>query len=139
MKDESQDTGRRIGGSLSLKCCNKLCQLIETIPLYDTETRRHRVLSVGRCKNPKCGCVKAEFVYYDITKGKFITQPVPKQEVAKTIEQFKKAPYLNNYPTKIKYGSKDNMNWKYQKDGNMYDFNNVLIQKVRTELKVYGK
>ena len=45
----------------------------------------------------------------------------------------------NNYPTKIKYGSKDNMNWKYQKDGNMYDFNNVLIQKVRTELKVYGK
>lgn len=131
--------GQENGGSLSLKCCNKLCQLMETIPLYDTETRRHRVLVVGRCKNPSCGCIKAEFMYWDTKKEKFIYQPVPRSEVAATIEKFKKSPYLMNYPSKIKYGSKDNMNWKYQKDGNMYDFNNVLIQKVRTELKIYGK
>lgn len=124
---------------MALKCCNRLCQLIETVPLYDTETRKHRALVVGRCKNPKCGCIKAEFMYWDTVKGKFIYQPIPKNEVAKTIEQYKKAPYLNNYPSKIKYGSKDNMNWKYQKDGSIYDFNNVMVGKAKTELKIYGK
>lgn len=124
---------------MSLKCCNKQCQLIETIPLYDVEHKRHRALVVGRCKNPKCGCIKAEFMYWDMKKEKFIYEPIKRENIAKTIEQFKKAPYLNNYPSKILYGSVSNMNWKYQKDGNMYDFNNVFIQKVKTELKIYGK
>ena len=30
-----------------------------------------------------------------------------------------------------------NMSWKYQKNGNIYDFNNTFIEKVRTELKQY--
>ena len=124
---------------MSLKCCNKLCQLIETVPLYDTETRRHRALVVGRCKNPKCGCLKAEFIFWDMKKEKFIYQKVPKNEIKDVLEKFKKSPYLINYQMSKKTGNMANMNWKYQKNGNMYDFNNTFIEKVITELKIYGK
>jgi len=124
---------------LSLKCCNRLCQLIETVPLYDTETRCHRALVIGRCKNPKCGCIKAEFIYWDKNKEKFVYQKIPKKDVKEVIEKFKKSPYLINYETSKKNGNFANMHWKYQKNGNMYDFNDVFIEKVKTELKTYGE
>lgn len=122
---------------MSLKCCNRLCQLIETVPLYDTETRRHRALVIGRCKNPKCGCIKAEFIYWDMTKEKFVYQKIPKKDVKEVIEKFKKSPYLINYSTSKKQGTMANLNWKYQKNGNIYDFNDTLIEKLDKEFKKY--
>ena len=94
---------------------------------------------IGRCKNPKCGCIKAEFIFWDMKKEKFIYQKVPKNELKEVIEKFKKSPYLINYQTSKKTGNMANLNWKYQKNGNMYDFNDTFIEKVRTELKIYGK
>ena len=131
------DRGNQRRVLLSLKCCNKVCQLVESIALYDTEKQKHRVLVVGRCKNPKCGCLKAEFIYYDVTQGKFIHRSVPTAEVAATIKKFQKAPFLSVYSTKIRYGTMGNMHWKYHKNGCMYDFNNVLLEKLEREMKIY--
>ena len=79
---------------MALKCCNKLCQLIETVSLYDTETQRHRVLVIGRCKNPKCGSLKGEFVYWDTKQKKFIYVRIPKKELQEVISKFKKSPAI---------------------------------------------
>lgn len=122
---------------MALKCCNKLCQLIETIALYDTKTQRHRVLIVGRCKNPKCGCLKGEFMYWDTEEQKFIYDKIPKKELKEVITKFKKYPNMIYYKELKKRGTFNNMNWKYQKNGNIYDFNDTLITKLETELKLY--
>lgn len=122
---------------MALKCCNKICQLIESIPLYDTENQRQRVLVVARCKNPKCGCLKGEFIYWHTTKETFIHEAIPKQKLREIIKQFKNNPHLTYYKEQKKFGTMQNMSWKYQKNGNIYDFNNTFIEKVRTELKQY--
>ena len=123
---------------MSLKCCNKLCQLIETVSLYDTETLRHRALVVGRCKNPKCGCIKAEFIYWDTKKERFIYEKIPKDKIKETLDKFKKAPYLVNYNNSKKQGNMANMNWKYHKNGCIYDFNETLIEKLDKEIRTYN-
>lgn len=123
---------------MALKCCNKLCQIIETIALYDTENQRHRLLVIGRCKNPKCGALKGEFMYWDRKQEKFTYVSIPKAELKGVIAKFKKLPFLV-YEKNHKYGTMANMNWIYQKDGKMYDFNNILVQKLSPNLKIYGK
>ena len=125
---------------MALKCCNKICQLVESIALYDTEKQKHRVLVVGRCKNPKCGCLKGEFIYWDNIKQRFFHEQIPKQNLKEIITKFKKFPNLTYIRTdKIRYGSMSNMHWKYQKNGNIYDFNNILVEKIQSELKQYGE
>lgn len=123
---------------MALKCCNKLCQLIETITLYDTITQRHRVLVIGRCKNPKCGCLKGEFIYWDTKEGKFIHNSIPKSDLKEVIARFKKYPNLTYQKDTKKRGSFTNMNWRYQKNGSMYDFNDMLIMKLNAELRKYN-
>lgn len=122
---------------MTLKCCNKVCQLIESVPLFDTKTQRHRVLVVARCKNPKCGCIKGEFIYWDTVKEICIHEQIPKKELREVISKFKKFPNMTYYKETKKRGTFSNMNWKYQKNGNIYDFNNTLIQKLETEFRVY--
>lgn len=121
---------------MALKCCNKLCQIIETIALFDTENQRHRLLVVGRCKNPKCGALKGEFVYWDRKQQKFIYVSIPKNELKNTITKFKKLPFLV-YEKNHKYGTLANMSWTYHKNGKIYDFNDVIIQKLDTVMKQY--
>lgn len=123
---------------MSLKCCNKLCQIIETVPLYDTEIRRHRALVIGRCKNPKCGCLKAEFIYWDVKKECFCYEKIPKEKIKEVIDKYKKAPYLVEYATPKKQGSLANMGWKYHKNGCIYNFNEMLIEKLNRELRIYS-
>lgn len=125
---------------MTLKCCNKICQLVESIALYDTEKQKHRVLVVGRCKNPKCGCLKGEFIYWDSLRERFFHEQIPKQHLREIVTKFKKFPNLTYISTdKIKNGSFNNMNWKYHKNGCIYDFNNTLVQKLNVELKQYGE
>lgn len=124
---------------MTLKCCNKICQLVESIALFDTEKQKHRVLVVGRCKNPKCGCLKGEFIYYDVRKEHFLHEAIPKNKLREIVSKFKKFPNLTYVNDKIRFGSLANMNWKYQKNGGIYDFNNTLIEKLNTELKKYGQ
>ena len=64
---------------------------------------------------------------------------IPKNELREVISKFKKFPGLVYYKEIKKRGTFNNMNWKYQKDGNIYDFNDTLIAKVESELKLYGK
>lgn len=122
---------------MALKCCNKVCQLLESIPLFDTETQRQRVLVVARCKNPKCGCLKGEFIYWDMNKQIFIHEGIPKKELREVISKFKKFPNLTYYKELKKRGSFNNMNWKYSKNGNIYDFNDTLIGRIESEMKQY--
>lgn len=124
---------------MALKCCNKVCQLIESITLMDTITQKHRVLVVGRCKNPKCGCLKGEFIFWDSLKGKFIHERIPKSELKNIINKFKQFPNLIYYKEVKKRGTFNNMNWKYHKNGKIYDFNNTFVEKLNTELKKYGQ
>lgn len=123
---------------MSLKCCNKLCQIVESIPLYDTLSHKHRVLTIGRCRNDKCGCLKGEFTYWDVKKEKFIHKSIATQDIPSIVQQFKKAPYLTVYSTKIRYGTMGNMNWKFQRNGCKYDFNNVLLEKFNREVVTYS-
>lgn len=122
---------------MALKCCNRLCQLVETIELYDTDTQRHRVLVVGRCKNPKCGSLRGEYVYWDMINQKFIYTKIPKSELKSVIEKFKKMPFLIYQKEVKKYGTMANMSWTYSKNGNIYDFNDTFREKISTELKLY--
>lgn len=111
-------------------------QVLETINLYDTETNIHRVLTVARCKNPKCGCLKAQLIYWDKKKQKFIYQNIKSKDVHKVVEEYKKKPYLSSSAfQKIKQGCRENMNWKYQKDGSVYDLNGTNYGKANE----YGK
>lgn len=117
---------------MALKCCNKLCQLIETVSLYDTETQRHRVLVIGRCKNPKCGSLKGEFVYWDTKQKKFIYVRIPKKELQEVISKFKKSPFLVYHKESVRYGTMSNMSWTYFRNGCIYDFNETLITHIKT-------
>ena len=117
---------------MALKCCNKLCQLIETVSLYDTETQRHRVLVIGRCKNPKCGSLKGEFVYWDTKLKKFIYVRIPKKELQEVISKFKKSPFLVYHRESVRYGTMSNMSWTYFRNGCIYDFNETLITHIKT-------
>lgn len=121
---------------MALKCCNKLCQLIETVTLYDTETQRHRVLVIGRCKNPKCGSLKGEFVFWDTRQEKFIYQRIPKKKLNEVITKFKKSPYLVYHKENVRYGTMSNMSWTYQKNGCVYDFNETLIAHIKTDCTI---
>lgn len=122
---------------MALKCCNRVCQLIETIALYDTEHQRHRVLVVGRCKNPKCGALRGEFIYWDTVQGKFKYIKVPKNELKEVLDKFKRLPYLVYQKETKRQGTMSNMSWTYQKNGSIYDFNETFISKIETEMKLY--
>lgn len=121
---------------MALKCCNKLCQLIETVSLYDTETQRHRVLVIGRCKNPKCGSLKGEFVYWDTKLKKFIYVRIPKKELQEVISKFKKSPFLVYHKESVRYGTMSNMSWTYFRNGCIYDFNETLITHIKTNCTI---
>lgn len=100
----------------------------ETINLYDTEDKRHRVIIRGKCK--VCGKQKAQILYYDTKKEQFIYENIRQKDINTVIAKFKREPYLSNVITSIRYGTKTNMFWKYHKNGNVYDFNEVLIEKL---------
>lgn len=54
---------------------------------------------------------------------------IRQKDIQTVIAKYKKEPYLSNVITYVKQGSKSNMNWKYHRNGNIYDFNEVLIEK----------
>lgn len=122
-----------------LKCCNRVCQLIESITLFDTDNQRQRVLVVGRCKNPKCGTLKGEFIYWHTVKQTFIHEAIPRKDLKEIINKFKKYPNLRYYKEPKINGTFNNMHWHYQKNGNIYDFNETLLGRITSELKKYGE
>ena len=119
---------------MSLKCCNKYCQILETIPLRGSEGVANKVLTVGRCRNPKCGCLKAQIIYFDCIKGQFVYENIRSKDVIEVVQKYKNEPYLTDIPKSLKFGSRANMSWKFQKNGSIFDFNNTFIDKLKSEL-----
>ena len=84
---------------------------------------------VGTCKNPKCLAKVAELTWFDVKKSKFQYFKPKKKDVEKFINICKKYRYMDTPLKNIKQGTKANLYWKYQKNGNIYDLNNTLIEK----------
>lgn len=95
--------------------------------LFDNKDFKDRCLYIFKCPV----CKKQINVLHETRKadGKRFTDIT----IGQKAEAFRKQiSYQVNYTFKtlnIKYGTKSNMNWKYQKNGLIYDLNNTLIGK----------
>lgn len=143
---------KRIELSRLLKCCNKAVQILEQIDLYNTKNQTHRILVIGRCKNPNCGALKAQIVYYDKNLGKFVYENIKSKEIANTIKTIKENPELKLSDLDEKDGSYSKLHWIYgqtkikKENGKEYledwaiDFNGEkkLVRKVNIETTRYN-
>lgn len=96
--------------------------------LVDTYNYSNRILEYGVC--PKCGTKKAVLTQTNIY-GKRIEIKPKKRKVNSFIENC-----LSEKEEKkiIKNGSKQNIYWTYQRNGKIYDFNEILKGECKTEL-----
>lgn len=103
-----------------------MCQIIEEIDLMDTRTHDHRFLVVGRCRNPKCGVLRAQLIAYDKVQQKFISHSFKSKDVKRIIDEFKSNPFLDLRPVNDTLGTFANQNWIYgltknrKENGQMY-------------------
>lgn len=111
-----------------LKCCNRAVQIIKEIDLLDTRTQTHRFLVIGRCKNPNCGALKAQIIYYDIKQGKFIRELIKSKDVQKTIKTLEDNPFLQLNDLADKQGNYSNQNWIYGKTKIVNEDNQLWIE-----------
>ena len=83
--------------------------------LKDTVRQEHRFLIIGRCKNPKCGALRAQIIGYDKNLGKFVTTTIRSKDVKKTIEEIKKNPLYEIKSQMQSQGTESNQHWIYGK------------------------
>lgn len=95
----------------TLKCCGRNVQIIKEIDLFDTKSQTHRFLIIGRCRNQKCGVLRAQIIYFDINKGKFIRETIKSKDVHDTIKSLQDNPFLQLNDLNKKEGSYGNQNW----------------------------
>ena len=111
---------------MALKCCNRNVQIIEEIDLLDTKDQTHRFLVVGRCKNPNCGALKAQIIYFDESKQAFTYENIKGKELAEKIKTLKNNPTLKITDLNECKGSFANTHWIYGqtklKDGYLEDW-----------------
>lgn len=114
-----------------LYCCNKYYSNTEKKYLLDTATQHNQILEYGIC--PKCNILKAVLTFTDnLGRRKEIK---PKKRKAKDfINQCLNQPYYELKDLKEKYGTKNNMFWIFQANGQIRDFNNTLKGYCKTEL-----
>ena len=98
---------------MSIKCCNRQCQILEEIDLWDTVGQTHRFLVIGRCRNEKCGALKAQLIYYDLVKQKFVHETIKGPDIKKTIDLLKSNPDVQI--KNDKQGNYQDQNWIYGK------------------------
>ena len=98
---------------MSLKCCNKNVQIIEEIDLLDTTNQTHRFLVIGRCKNPNCGALKAQMIYYDELKKAFTYENIKGKNLAEKIKTLRNNPKLKIIDLNELKGSFNNCHWIY--------------------------
>lgn len=111
---------------MSLKCCNKMCQIIEEVDLVDIIGKTHRLLIIGRCRNNKCNALKAQLLYYDIKKEKFIYENIKSDNIRKVINEYKTNPYFTI--KEEKQGSYQNQNWIYGKTLLKKESNKIFVE-----------
>lgn len=100
---------------MSLKCCNKNVQILKEVDLFDTKSQTHRFLVIGRCKNPNCGALRAQIIYFDVHKGKFVKEAIRSKDVKATIDSLRNNPFLQLGDLNPKEGSLAKLNWVYGK------------------------
>lgn len=100
---------------MSLKCCNKNVQILKEVDLFDTKSQTHRFLVIGRCKNPNCGALRAQIIYFDVRKGKFVKETIRSKDVKATIDSLQNNPFLQLGDLNPKEGSLAKLNWVYGK------------------------
>lgn len=111
-----------------MRCCIEINDKPREINLYDTQKYSERILKIWQC--PVCLGLKALVEQYNnFTKRYEYDKPKNKKKTAEFIRQYEKEPYIEFIPVSIKQGTFSAMHWKYQRNGNIYDFNECLIEK----------
>ena len=113
---------------MSLKCCNKVCQILEEIDLLDTVDCEHRFLIVGRCRNPKCGALRAQLIAYDKRLGRFVKQTFNSKDVKKVVEAFKLDPRYEFKSLNDSHGTYANQHWIYGETRNKVEQGQTFIE-----------
>lgn len=90
-----------------------MCQIIEEVDLRDVQEKTHRLLIVGRCKNPKCGALRAQILSYDKKKQKFVYETLKGSDLKRKIDELKNNPSL--IMGSEKQGTYQNQHWIYGK------------------------
>lgn len=105
-----------------MKCCGReLKNPKRVINLLDTQNYTHRIIRLYECTH--CSNLKAQLQKYDIKNKRFDYESPKSKYLAEWLRTYEKEPYTENIILILKQGTKSNMNWKYGRLRNIYDFN----------------
>ena len=115
-----------------LFCCHRYFADTEKRYLTDTLTKRHQYLEIGIC--PIC---KTKRVWYRYTiDGKQKEQTLKGKKAEKLLQELQHQPYLECKQLKTKFGTKNNMFWRFSHQGIKKDFNNTSYGKIDTNIVI---
>lgn len=114
-----------------LFCCHRYFDNTEKRALKNTLTRTDQLLEIGTC--PIC---KTKRVHYDYVLNGRKQKPIEKKgkKADKLIKELSNQEYLEIIDLKVAYGTKTNMQWLFQTNGIIKDFNNTTKGSCRTEI-----
>ena len=117
-----------------LFCCHRYFGETNKRYLTDTVSKINQFLEYGEC--PICKSKRIWYKYTNIlaSKEKEITLKGKKAE--SLLKDLLRQPYFDIKELKEKHGTKNNMFWLYQSNGQIKDFNNTLKGNCQTDIKV---
>ena len=114
-----------------LYCCNKYFSNTEKRYLLDTHNKHNQILEYGIC--PRCNILKANLTYTDNLGTRKESKP-KKRKAQAFINECLTQPYYELKDLKEKFGTKNNMFWLFQSNGQAKDFNNVIKFNCKTKI-----
>lgn len=114
-----------------LYCCNRYYSDTEKRYLLDTATKHNQILEYGIC--PRCNILKACLYYTDLDGKRKEIKP-KKRKAKEFINECLNQPYYELKDLKEKFGTKNNMFWRFSHQGTIKDFNNVTYGKFSSNL-----
>lgn len=113
-----------------MKCCGReILDLSDDFYIFDNMEFSDRHVTAGFCTNTKkCGQFVAQLLQYDKKKNKYDREKKTGKNAEKKLKFWKDNRYIEVFKTP-KQGVKSNMDWLYQQNGNIYDFNGTLREK----------
>lgn len=95
-----------------------------TLDLLETPLFSKRKIEIVTC--PKCNHLRAELTQYNKQQKQWKNFKPKKKHTAEFIKAYESQPYIENLKNHIQNGTRENMNWLYQENGNIKDFNNTI-------------